>query len=183
MKQRWGGYTRSDRRAKSPRAKGLVVHVGDRGGSAQPSDQSTKLTRAIGAVTKWLGSFPAIVASFTAVLIWFVGGLFVGLANNTYQLVINTGTTIVTFLMVFIIQNSQNRDGGAVQTKLDAQNEILAVIADKLGCTDDQDLLIRLVGVEDAPAKAIAGKRKRVRAAADREGHESAHESASVAPG
>lgn len=39
--------------------------------------------------------------------------------NNTWQLVINTGTTIVTFLMVFLIQNTQNRDGEAVQLKLD----------------------------------------------------------------
>ena len=39
--------------------------------------------------------------------------------NDTWQLVINTGTTIVTFLMVFLIQNSQNRDGAAVQIKLD----------------------------------------------------------------
>jgi len=49
--------------------------------------------------------------------VWFVGGAFVGLGNNTYQLVINTGTTIITFLMVFIIQNTQNRDGSAVQAK------------------------------------------------------------------
>jgi low affinity Fe/Cu permease len=40
--------------------------------------------------------------------------------SDTWQLIINTGTTIVTFLMVFIIQNTQNRDGAALQTKLDA---------------------------------------------------------------
>ena len=39
--------------------------------------------------------------------------------SDTWQLVINTGTTIVTFLMVFLIQNTQNRDGAAIQTKLD----------------------------------------------------------------
>jgi low affinity Fe/Cu permease len=120
----------------------------------------------IGAVTKCLGSFPAIVASFAAVLVWFVGGLFVGLANNTYQLVINTGTTIVTFLMVFIIQNTQNRDGAAVQAKLDAQSEVLAAIADKVGCADGQELLTRLIGIEDAPARVIDAKQERVRHAA-----------------
>ena len=47
--------------------------------------------------------------------------------SDTWQLVINTGTTIVTFLMVFLIQNSQNRDGAAMQAKLD---EILRAITD-----------------------------------------------------
>lgn len=52
------------------------------------------------------------------VVVWaFSGGLFD--YSNTWQLVINTGTTIVTFLMVFLIQNTQNRDGKAVQLKLD----------------------------------------------------------------
>ena len=82
------------------------------------ADQSTRLTRMISDVTGWLGSFPAILVSLSLVTAWFVGGIFVGLANNTYQLVINTGTTIITFLMVFIIQNTQNRDGSAVQAKL-----------------------------------------------------------------
>ncbi|MFN8040819.1 MAG: low affinity iron permease family protein [Acidimicrobiales bacterium] len=45
--------------------------------------------------------------------------------SDTWQLVINTGTTIVTFVMVFVIQNTQNRDGRAVQTKLDAILEAL----------------------------------------------------------
>ena len=132
----------------------------------QPTDQSTELTRVIGDVTGWLGSFPAIIASIAVVTTWFIGGIFVGLGNNTYQLVINTGTTIVTFLMVFIIQNTQNRDGTAVQAKLDAQSEVIAVIARKLGCDDDEDLLTKLVGVEDAPARVIDEKQERVRQAA-----------------
>jgi low affinity Fe/Cu permease len=130
----------------------------------QPTDQSTELTRVIGDVTGWLGSFPAILASIVVVTAWFIGGIFVGLGNNTYQLVINTGTTIVTFLMVFIIQNTQNRDGTAVQAKLDAQSEALAAIARKLGCEEaDEDLLTRLVGVEDAPARVIGEKQEQVR--------------------
>lgn len=52
------------------------------------------------------------------VLIWAVTGPMFGF-SDTWQLVINTGTTIVTFLMVFLIQNTQNRDGVAVQVKLD----------------------------------------------------------------
>jgi low affinity Fe/Cu permease len=52
------------------------------------------------------------------VLVWAVSGPFFGF-SDTWQLVINTGTTIVTFLMVFLIQNTQNRDGAAIQAKLD----------------------------------------------------------------
>ena len=52
------------------------------------------------------------------VIAWAVSGPFFKF-SETWQLVINTGTTIVTFLMVFLIQNSQNRDGLAIQTKLD----------------------------------------------------------------
>ena len=52
------------------------------------------------------------------VLVWAVSGPIFGF-SDTWQLVINTGTTIVTFLMVFLIQNSQNRDSAAIQVKLD----------------------------------------------------------------
>jgi low affinity Fe/Cu permease len=52
------------------------------------------------------------------VILWAISGPFFGFSEN-WQLIINTGTTIVTFLMVFLIQNSQNRDGAALQTKLD----------------------------------------------------------------
>ena len=140
----------------------------------QPLDHSTRLTRAIGDVTGWLGSFPAILVSLTLVTAWFVGGVFVGLGNNTYQLVINTGTTIITFLMVFIIQNTQNRDGAAVQTKLDAQNEVLRAIAERLDIADDEDLLTKLIGVEDAPAKVIGEDQDEVRRKAVQSGHHGA---------
>jgi low affinity Fe/Cu permease len=52
------------------------------------------------------------------ILVWGLAGPIYGY-SDTWQLVINTGTTIVTFLMVFLIQNTQNRDGAAIQTKLD----------------------------------------------------------------
>jgi low affinity Fe/Cu permease len=52
------------------------------------------------------------------IVLWGVSGPFLGF-SDTWQLIINTGTTIVTFLMVFLIQNTQNRDGVAVQAKLD----------------------------------------------------------------
>ena len=134
----------------------------------QPDDKSTALTRTIGNVTGWLGSFPAIMLSFAVVLAWFAGGLFIsgGFGNNTYQLLINTGTTIVTFWMVFIIQNTQNREGRAMQAKLDAQSEILRRVADTLAIDDDQALLTRTVGLEDAPEPIIKHDQDMVRTAA-----------------
>ena len=60
----------------------------------------------------------AFVVAFAIVLIWAATGPIFGY-SDTWQLVINTGTTIVTFLMVFLIQNSQNRDAAAMQAKLD----------------------------------------------------------------
>jgi low affinity Fe/Cu permease len=52
------------------------------------------------------------------VIVWAVSGPVFGF-SDTWQLIINTGTTIITFLMVFLIQNTQNRDGAAIQAKLD----------------------------------------------------------------
>lgn len=60
----------------------------------------------------------SFIAALAVVLAWLVSGPLFGF-SDTWQLVINTGTTIVTFLMVFLIQNTQNRDAEAVQIKLD----------------------------------------------------------------
>lgn len=64
------------------------------------------------------GSPPAFLICVTLVVLWAVSGPIFKF-SETWQLVINTGTTIVTFLMVFLIQNAQNRDGAAIQAKLD----------------------------------------------------------------
>ena len=70
------------------------------------------------ATAKITGSPIAFLLCVASVIIWGgTGPLFK--YSETWQLVINTGTTIVTFLMVFLIQNTQNRDGAAIQTKLD----------------------------------------------------------------
>lgn len=58
------------------------------------------------------------VIAVTIIVVWAVSGPMFGY-SDTWQLIINTGTTIVTFLMVFLIQNSQNRDASAMQAKLD----------------------------------------------------------------
>jgi low affinity Fe/Cu permease len=60
----------------------------------------------------------AFLAAVVIIVVWGVTGPIFGF-SDTWQLVINTGTTIVTFLMVFVIQSTQNRDGEAVQVKLD----------------------------------------------------------------
>src|SRR6188474_925641 len=65
-----------------------------------------------------IGSPIAFVVAVLIVLVWAVTGPFFGF-SDTWQLVINTGTTIVTFLVVFMIQNTQNRDSKAIQLKLD----------------------------------------------------------------
>ena len=69
-------------------------------------------------VASWAGRPAAFVLAFTIILVWALSGPIFGW-SDTWQLVINTGTTIVTFLMVFLIQNAQNRDASAIQCKLD----------------------------------------------------------------
>src|SRR5688572_30746604 len=76
----------------------------------------------------------AFLVALSIVLIWGLSGPIFHW-SDTWQLVINTGTTIVTFLMVFLIQNAQNRDGSAIQAKLDeliravshARNEFIGI--------------------------------------------------------
>jgi low affinity Fe/Cu permease len=65
------------------------------------------------------GSWQAFVLAVSIVVVWFAAGFYVGFQNTFYQLLINTGTTIITFLMVFLIQNTQNRDAKALHLKLD----------------------------------------------------------------
>ena len=138
-------------------------------------DRATRLTRIIGNITGWLGSFPAILISVGLVIAWAIGGLFVSghFDNPLYQLLINTGTTIVTFLMVFIIQNTQNREGRAVQAKLDAHTAALAAIARRLDVEAAEALppVVRLVGLEDAPEDDIKQEQHEVRQAARRVAH------------
>jgi low affinity Fe/Cu permease len=64
------------------------------------------------------GSPPAFIVAVATIVTWLVSGPFFGF-SDTWQLVINTATTIVTFLMVFLIQNAQNRDARAIHLKLD----------------------------------------------------------------
>jgi low affinity Fe/Cu permease len=94
---------------------------------------SRAFTDFAGKVAKWAGHPAAFSIGAATVIAWAVCGP-VFHYSETWQLVINTGTTIVTFLMVFLIQNSQNRDGAAIQAKLDelirasaAQNRYIGI--------------------------------------------------------
>lgn len=88
------------------------------------------------AVTKITGKPVAFIAAFLVIIIWALSGPIFKF-SDTWQLVINTGTTIITFLMVFIIQQSQNKDTVAIHLKL---NELIAATK---GASN------RLIDVED----------------------------------
>jgi low affinity Fe/Cu permease len=75
-------------------------------------------SQAASAVSRWTGRPSAFLLCCLAVVVWALTGPIFGY-SDTWQLVINTGTTIITFLMVFLIQNTQNRDNAALQAKLD----------------------------------------------------------------
>jgi len=82
----------------------------------------TKSTSWFTRFAKWTaraaGQPAAFMLAVSIIIVWAMTGPIFGF-NDTWQLVINTGTTIVTFLMVFLIQNTQNRDSEAIQVKLD----------------------------------------------------------------
>ena len=93
-------------------------------------------------VTKATGSSFAFIIAFMIIVVWGITGPLFGF-SDTWQLVINTGTTIITFLMVFVIQQSQNKDTMAVQMKL---NELI-------GCTKGASN--RLIDVEDLTSEEL----------------------------
>ncbi|VTR90723.1 membrane protein : Uncharacterized protein OS=Fibrella aestuarina BUZ 2 GN=FAES_0228 PE=4 SV=1: Iron_permease [Gemmata massiliana] len=100
------------------------------------------LERASGYATKWTGSSVAFGLAAGTILVWAVTGPVFNF-SDTWQLVINTGTTIVTFLMVFLIQRAQNKDSHAIHLKL---NEIVAA----LPCTSN-----RLISAEELSEEEV----------------------------
>jgi low affinity Fe/Cu permease len=78
-----------------------------------------------------LGRAGVFVAAVILIILWIISGPVFGF-SDTWQLIINTSTTIITFLMVFIIQNSQNRDNIALNIKQDAMMKKLGITKEEL---------------------------------------------------
>jgi low affinity Fe/Cu permease len=144
-------------------ANGKKVHFASRAFSRAASSISTAAGK------------PAVFAlAVLTVIVWGAMGPYFQY-SDTWQLVINTGTTIITFLMVFLIQNSQNRDGAAIQVKLD---ELIRVSAAKnffVGIehlTDDEIERLRMMCESRAKGgnKRVAQVEARAEEAADRIG-------------
>ena len=104
--------------------------------SSQQKGFKKKFTQFSKVFTKIAGSPFATICAMLVIFGWLITGPLFGF-SDTWQLVINTGTTIITFLMVFIIQQSQNRDSMAIQLKL---NELIAA---------NENTSNRLVDIED----------------------------------
>lgn len=114
-------------------------------------DSFDKFTTGIAAT---LGRPVVFFCAVIALLLWAASGPFLGF-SDTWQLIINTGTTIVTFLMVFIIQNTQNRDNQAINLKLEALMLELKITNSKL------------YGAEERGEKDLLHQRDLVRAQAE----------------
>lgn len=100
-----------------------------------------------GAVTRAVGTSAAFGIAFVAILLWGVSGPLFAF-SETWQLVINTATTIVTFLMVFVIQHAQNKDSVALHLKL---NELLSA---------HRHASNRLIAIEDLDEEELATLRR-----------------------
>jgi low affinity Fe/Cu permease len=119
----------------------------------QKSRVGLALERLSLAATEWAGSSWAFTIACLLIVAWLVTGPIFHF-SDTWQLVINTGTTIVTFLMVFLIQRAQNKESKAVQLKL---NELVASI---------QGSSNRLIDVESLSEKEIQVLRQHYQALA-----------------
>ena len=121
------------------------------------------------------GRASTFILAVSIVIVWAVSGPLFGF-SDTWQLVINTGTTIVTFLMVFLIQNSQNRDSAAIQVKLDELIRVSTARNSMVGIehlTDDELEDIRTkcearAAAEKAGEKTVEETGKSARHAAER---------------
>jgi low affinity Fe/Cu permease len=121
------------------------------------------------------GRATTFILAVLVIVIWAVTGPIFGF-SDTWQLIINTGTTIVTFLMVFLIQNSQNRDSAAIQVKLDELIRVSAAHNSFVGIehlTDEELQAIRekcekRAAADQAADLAVQKTGKKARRAAQR---------------
>jgi len=107
--------------------------------SDNSNSQTDVFTRFTSAVSTALGRPWVFVLALGVLILWAFSGPLLGF-SDTWQLIINTSTTIITFLMVFIIQNTQNRDNLALNIKLDAMMKKLNITGkDLLDAEDKSD--------------------------------------------
>jgi low affinity Fe/Cu permease len=99
--------------------------------------QTDIFTQFTTAVSEAIGRPWVFVVALVTLLLWALSGPLLGF-SDTWQLIINTSTTIVTFLMVFIIQNTQNRDSLAVNIKLDAVMKKMGISAEDLLAAEEK---------------------------------------------
>lgn len=125
--------------------------------STTPESGRDRFNRLSDQISRALGSIQAVALSVGVVVVWALIGPFVGY-SDTWQLVINTGTTVVTFWMVFVLQNSQNRNARALHLKLD---EIIRVTKDARN---------ELMDAEEATEDEIEDREREFRDAAAGEG-------------
>lgn len=129
-------------------------------GNTQP--ERSFFTRLSHWTAHWAGKPQVFFAALMVIVLWGLSGPLFGF-DDTWQLVINTSTTIVTFLMVFIIQNSQNRDTVAMQIKLD---ELISKLE---GAREE---LLDLEEMDEEKIELIRGEfEKRAKKARDRNGN------------
>jgi len=100
-------------------------------------------------ISKITGHYGSFLIAITFIIIWSLSGPFFNY-SDTWQLIVNTTTTIITFLMVFLIQNSQNRDSCALHTKVDE-------LIDALKNADE-----RVIGIEHLPLEELKKLRDKI---------------------
>ena len=108
---------------------------------------SAKFAHLANRISILAGNYKTFAVMLAVVLVWAISGPFFKF-STTWQLVINTGTTIITFLMVFLIQNTQNRDSMALHLKLDEIIRVIDAADDELMRAEDEteEELIELKG-------------------------------------
>jgi low affinity Fe/Cu permease len=117
-------------------------------------------TRFTSSVASVLGHAWVFATALAVLVIWALSGPLMGF-SDTWQLIINTSTTIITFLMVFIIQNTQNRDNLAMNIKLDA-------IMGKMKITEEE-----IIEAEERSDKKLQREKKRIQNRSEKNGKKS----------
>ena len=132
----------------------------------RPAKSRSRFTRFAKWTARVTGRPPAFGVAVAVILIWGASGLLFAF-SDTWQLVINTGTTIVTFLMVFLIQNTQNRDARAIHLKLD---ELIR------GLRGPRNKMVDLEDCSDEEIEQLEEEFKRFRARHKQRQHDGEHE-------